>query len=98
MKAFQAYAKGATVVALTARAAARKFFERFPNRRKCNVIEGEADGLFFSIRYGRKSEGEWPQSWRDITKGQVETLPDVATCLTGNGPAIVAIEEPRETT
>ena len=98
MKAFQAHATGATVTALTARAAARKFFERFPTRRKCNVIEGTVDGPFFSIRYGRKSAGEWPQSWRDVTKKTVETLPDVAIALTGTGEPIAAVEAPREGT
>jgi hypothetical protein len=99
VKAFQAHAKGATVVAMTARAAARKFFERFPNRRKCSVIEGTVDGPFFSVRYGRVNNvGEWPQSWRDVTKAQVETLPDVAIALTGKGEPIAGIEETRETT
>ncbi len=76
MKAFQAYSKGATVTEPTPRAAAVKFFERFPTRRKCNVIEGTVDGIFFSIRYGRKSLGEWPQSWKDITKKTASELPE----------------------
>lgn len=75
MKAFQAHAKGSTAVAATPRAAAAKFFERYPDRRKCSVIEGEENGPFFTVRYGRKSAGEWPQSWKDITKKTVETLP-----------------------
>lgn len=75
MKAYQAHAKGTTATAETPRAAAEKFFKNFPDRRKCNVIEGETDGVFFTIKYGRKSAGEWPQSWTDITKKTVETLP-----------------------
>jgi hypothetical protein len=75
-KAFQAHAKGTTFTAATPRAAAVGFFERYPDRRKCNVIEGTVDGPFFSIRYGRKSAGEWPQSWSDVTKKTAPTLPD----------------------
>jgi len=64
VKAFQAHAKGSTATAETPRAAAEKFFKNFPDRRKCSVIEGAVDGPFFTIKYGRKSEGEWPQSWK----------------------------------
>jgi hypothetical protein len=75
VKAFQAHASGATATAETPRAAAEKFFTTYPTRRKCNVIEGTVDGPFFTIKYGRKSAGEWPQSWKDITKKTVDTLP-----------------------
>jgi len=76
VKAFKAYADGANNTAATPREAAAKFFEQNPKRRKCNVIEGTVDGPFFTVKYGRKSLGEWPQSWKDITKKTVETLPN----------------------
>lgn len=76
MKAYRAYAEGCGVTESTPRRAAAKFFETFPNKRKCNVIEGEADGHFFTVKYGRPSVGEWPQSWKEVTKKQVDTLPD----------------------
>lgn len=91
MKAFRAYADGASVTALTARAAARKFFEQYPTRRKCNVTEGETDGAFFVVRLSLLA-GKKLQSWKDVTKKTAETLPDVATCLTGKGEPIVAVE------
>lgn len=90
MKAFQAYAKGASVTGITPRAAARKFFERFPERRKCNVTEGETDGMFFTVRYGRN---ERPQRWTDVTKKMVETLPE-NIFIKGTGEPIAAIEAP----
>jgi hypothetical protein len=97
MKAFRAYAKGQSVTALTARAAAGKFFRTYPARRKCNVTEGEIDGAFFVTKF-TIGKGERPQSWSDVTKKTVETLPDVAICLTGKGEPIVAVETPREGT
>lgn len=79
MKAYQAYAAGGFAVTReTPQKAARAFFERFPGKRKCNITEGTVDGECFSVRYGRKSAGEWPASWRDITKKQVALLPDTA--------------------
>ena len=77
-KAYQAYATGASVTRDTPREAAKAFFEAFPNKRKCNVTEGETDGLFFTVAYGRSSEGQWPQSWKDVTKKTVDQLPDKA--------------------
>jgi len=74
MKAYQAYAKGCAVTAPTAREVAEKFFAKWPGKRKCNITEGETDGYFFTVRYGRSSEGEWPQSWRDVTKKTVGEL------------------------
>ena len=76
MKAYQAYGTDSRATASTPRKAATAFFERFPNKRKCTVIEGETDGQFFTVHYGRKSEGKWPSSWRDVTKKMVSELPD----------------------
>jgi hypothetical protein len=76
-KAFQAYANGCTVTASSARKAAQKFFETFKGKRKCNVTEGTVDGPFFTVVYGRASDGEWPQRFTDVTKKTIETLPDV---------------------
>ena len=81
-KAFQAYASGCTVTARSARKAAQLFFGTYPNKRKCNVTEGAVDGVFFCVTYGRKSDGEWPQSFRDVTKKSVDALPDVDFPLT----------------
>jgi hypothetical protein len=75
MKAFQAYGTAGKVTRETPRAAAVAYFEAFPTSRKCSVIEGEADGGFFTVRYGRASLGQWPQSFKDVTKKTVATLP-----------------------
>ena len=75
-KAFQAYAAGLNCTAPTAREAAEKFFERYPTKRKCNVIEGNTEGDFFVVTYGRRSDGNWPKSYRDVTKKTASTLAD----------------------
>lgn len=72
--AFQAYGNAGKVTAETAKEAATKYFEQFPISRKCNVIEGKIDGNFFTISYGRASSGEWPKSYKDVTKKQASTL------------------------
>jgi hypothetical protein len=71
-KAYRASAKDNGLTASTPREAAILFFERFPSRRKCNVIEGEADGPFFTVRYGKP----WPRSWKDVTKKTAAQLPE----------------------
>lgn len=76
MKAFQAYAKESRVTRDTPRDAAIAFFEKYPNKRKCSVIEGETDGQFFTISYGRASEGNWPASWKDVTRKTALELPE----------------------
>lgn len=76
MKAFQAYGPAGKVTRDTAKQAAVAYFETFPRSRKCDVIEGTVDGHFFTIRYGRASEGDWPQSYKDVTKKQAATLGD----------------------
>ena len=78
MRAYQAHAQGASATAATPRAAALAFFERFPARRKCSVIEGKAEGRFFSVTYGRPSLGQWPASWKDVTRKTAAELPDEA--------------------
>lgn len=76
MKAFQAYASGGkATVRATPREAAMAFFEENPSKRKCSVLEGTVDGHFFTIRYGRASEGDWPQNWKDVTKKTAMELP-----------------------
>ena len=74
MKAFQAYAKGNKVTANTPKAAAQKFFDTFPTRRKCNIVQGKTDGHFFVVTYGRVSTGERPYSAKDVTKAMINTL------------------------
>lgn len=75
-KAYRASSKHGARTASTPRAAALAYFEAFPKARKCNVIEGREDDLFFTVAYGRASEGKWPQSWKDVTRTSVATLPE----------------------
>lgn len=74
-EAYQAYSKHGTRTAETPRAAALAFFEAFPSARKCNVIQGELDGHFFTVKYGRASAGTWPASFKDVTKKTASKLP-----------------------
>jgi hypothetical protein len=74
IKAFQAYAKGDRITATNPHDAAYKFFQTFPNRRKCTVIEGTYDGVCFTVRYGLSSKGEWPRSFKDITRASIRDL------------------------
>ena len=60
----------------TARAAAQAYFERYPNSRKCSVFSGWLDGEFFIMRFGKISEGDWPTTYRDVTKKTVNDLPE----------------------
>lgn len=75
--AYRASAKdGAALTAATPRGAAMGFFERFPNKRKCNVQRGEVDGIFFTVRFSL-GDSRAPQSyWRDVTPKTAGTLPD----------------------
>lgn len=76
MNAFQAYATGGIkVIRPTAKEAALAFFEQNQGKRKCNVIQGTTDDHFFTVKYGRVSEGNWPQSWKDVTKKTALDLP-----------------------
>jgi hypothetical protein len=75
-QAFQAYGPAGRVTEATPRAAARAYFSQFPKSRTCDVIEGETEGPFFTVHYGRSSEGKWPQSWKAVTKKTVDTLPE----------------------
>ena len=70
--AFQAHAKGDCCTRETARDAASAFFELFPNRRKCNVIEGKVNGAFFTVEYSPNAR---PRSFKDVTKKTLDTLP-----------------------
>ena len=76
MKAYRAYGTNCNATAATPRQAAEAFFAQYPNKRKCSVIEGELDGHFFTVSYGRASEGKWPSSWKDVTKKVVADLPN----------------------
>lgn len=76
MKEYQAYGKAGNFTAKTPRLAALGYFERFPGSRKCNVIQGVSDGHFFTVTYGRASDGNWPESYKDVTKKSAELLPD----------------------
>ncbi len=81
MKVFRAYAKNRTShVADTPRKAAQGFFDANPGARKCDVTEGKiekTDGVeFFVTVYGRVSEGNWPQSFKEVTKKTLGALPD----------------------
>ena len=77
MKAFQAYAnKRTSATAATPRAAAEKFFETNPTARKCDIQEGDADGVIFTITYSLRPDGTKRQSYRDVKKSEVATLPN----------------------
>ena len=78
MKAYRASAAGCGATADTPKAAAEKFFTMFPTKRKCDIIEGQTDGRFFSVAFGRASTGEWPQQWKNITKKQIIELPEAS--------------------
>lgn len=67
-KEYQAYGNGSNFIADTPKAAAQGFFANNPKARKCNISEGKQDGLFFVVTYGRYSDGEWPKSFKDVTK------------------------------
>ena len=72
MKAFKAHGKAGYVTRSTARDAAAAYFAEFPTSRKCSVIEGETDGLFFVTTYGH---GKAHFYAKDVTKKQVAGLP-----------------------
>jgi hypothetical protein len=73
---FNAYGvNGSTsVYADSPRAAALAFFEANPARRKCNIVAGVIEGAFFTVSYGCASNGEWPESYRDVSRAQAESL------------------------
>lgn len=76
MKAYQAYAAGgARVTRNTPREAAVAFFEAYPTKRKCDIVEGTDDGGFFTIQYGLASKGDWPRSFKGVTKKTAPSLP-----------------------
>jgi hypothetical protein len=75
MKAYQAYAKGGfKVTAPNPHDAAFMFFKQFPNKRKCNIIEGNQEGGFFTITYGISLQGQWPKSYKDVTRATIRDL------------------------
>lgn len=81
VREFRAYAKGKTsTYGANPREAAEKFFEVNPQARKCDVLEGETeytDGMpFFVVKYGNSHAGEWPQSFKEVTKKTAGTLID----------------------
>lgn len=73
-QAFQAYGNAGRVTKPTAREAAAAYFEQWPTSRKCNVVQGETDGAFFTVSYGRASEGKWPTTHKDVTKKTAATI------------------------
>lgn len=73
---FQAYAQGKSQhTAATPKDAAIGFFEKNPTARKCNIVSGKCDGHFFTVTYGRASEGDWPTSYKNVTKKSLGDLP-----------------------
>lgn len=57
------------------RDAALKFFEKYPNARKCEIIEGKSDGRLFTVIYGKASEFDWPDYYKNVTRKTVMALP-----------------------
>ena len=79
MKEFQAYSPNhGSVVGESPRKAAEEFFMRFPNSRKCNIIEGVSDGGFFTVTYSR---GSLHYSLKNVSKKQALDLPDTPARL-----------------
>lgn len=75
-KEFRAYADKATsTYSPSPRDAALAFFAANPTKRKCALVEGTRDGYFFTVAYGRASTGDWPRSFKDVTKKTATTLP-----------------------
>lgn len=70
---FRAYTKDCDAYGDTPQQAAQNFFNSYPSKRKCNIIEGLCDGHFFRTEY--KPE-KWPKSFKDITKKQIQNLPN----------------------
>lgn len=75
MKEYQAYSPHGRVTRNSPQAAAVAFFAQFPKARKCNIVEGTTDGPFFTVTYGRLSEGKWPYTAKDVTRKTVGELP-----------------------
>ena len=75
-KEFQAYGNAGRINKPTAKQAALAYFQAFPKSRKCNVVEGKVEGNFFVVTYGRTSTGDWPQSFKGVTKTTAQDLPD----------------------
>lgn len=75
--AFQAYAssKYRHVTADSPRAAADKFFEENPRARKCDIVEGTADGMFFTRAIRLNAKGQPARSFMDVTKAKIAELP-----------------------
>lgn len=71
---YRASGNGSSTIADTPRGAAINYFNRNPKTRKCYVIQGTYDGLFFTVNFGRVR----PKFWKDVTKRTADTLPD--TC------------------
>lgn len=69
MKAYRACAgKHTCAYGETPAGAALEFFRINPRARKCDIIQGERADGFFTVSYGRASVGEWPDSYRDVTR------------------------------
>lgn len=74
MKAYQAWANnGSRITDSTPKGAAQRFFAAYPEKRKCNISEGESNGGLFTVTYNLRN-GERPRSWQDVTKKMVESL------------------------
>lgn len=71
---FQAYGNAGKAYGDTAKQAGAAYFEKFPKSRKCNIVQGSFDGYFFTVTYGRVSAGEWPKSYKDVTKKALQTM------------------------
>lgn len=83
--AYQASAKGCHTTAETPRKAAEKFFDMFPSKRKCNVTQGETDGMFFIMKISVDvHQYTLANRWKDITKKTIDTLPADADVLSQN--------------
>lgn len=74
--AYKASSKHGHTTAHTPRKAAEAFFTKYPNARKCDIIQGEDDGLFFVVRFTIGVKSTHPTRWEDVSKKLLTTLPD----------------------
>lgn len=72
---FKAFSKHGYCIGESPRDAALKFFEKYPNARKCSIIQGKSDGYFFTVIYGKWSESEWPDYYKNVTRKTAIELP-----------------------
>ena len=54
--------------------AAKAFFAQYPKKRKCDIIEGVREGIFFTVAWGATRKGNYPNRWVGITPKTIDTI------------------------